>query len=282
MRTRFVSVVLGAASLGMVAAMPAIAEEAFTYDCETCPTNWGNLPGENFAQCIEGDAQSPIAYDEETAQRKRLPRLRPRFGESVLEVERLGTNFEAFVEAGSGFTRVGRKRFELIQYHFHSASEHVVNGERFPLEMHFVHRASDGALAVLAVLIKEGEELEEIEPLIEALPAVAMADVGESVEVETIDVSELLPDTRKSFRYTGSTTTPPCAPNVSWIILAKPLEMSAEQIEAIQDTIRGFNSRLLLSGKFVEFDNNRPIQDRNGRVVMTDTARDGDKDKDDD
>lgn len=267
----FLSFLVPLAGLAIVAATPAGAQE-FGYDCENCPANWGNL-SDAFAACIEGEAQSPIAYDEATAQRKRLPRLRPRFGESTLEVERKGTNFESFVEKGSGATRVGRKIFELIQFHFHSTSEHVVNGERFPLEMHFVHQAADGALAVLALFIVEGDNLDALDPLIDALPAVVMTGAGGVVNVPAIDVAELLPRTRKSFRYRGSTTTPPCTGGVSWIILARTLELSGGQIEAIQDALLEINNGI---------DNNRPIQIRNGRVVMTDVPRDDGKDGDDD
>ena len=32
--------------------------------------------------------------------------------------------------------------FDLKQFHFHSPSEHTINGEHFPLEMHMVHQAT--------------------------------------------------------------------------------------------------------------------------------------------
>jgi carbonic anhydrase len=43
--------------------------------------------------------------------------------------------------------------YDLVQFHYHSPSEHTLNGVRYPLEVHFVHRApSTGALAVFGIL----------------------------------------------------------------------------------------------------------------------------------
>jgi carbonic anhydrase len=50
----------------------------------------------------------------------------------------------------------GGEKFQLIQFHFHSPSEHQINGELFPLAAHFVHRNDSGALAVVGVLYRKG------------------------------------------------------------------------------------------------------------------------------
>ena len=46
--------------------------------------------------------------------------------------------------------------FELKQFHFHSPSEHTLNGKPFPMEMHLVHGDKNGNLAVVSVLMTEG------------------------------------------------------------------------------------------------------------------------------
>lgn len=250
----------------------AADDTAFGYACENCPANWGNL-SDDFAACVEGTAQSPIAVDRAGARSRGLPGLRVRYEESALEVERLRTNFEAFVEDGSGKLIVGDEVFALVQFHFHSTSEHVVGGERYPLEMHFVNRTEAGDLAVLGVFIKEGDNFDELDPLIDILPVVEGLSVGEFAEVDPIDVGEIPPRRRTSLRYTGSTTTPPCTGGVQWVLLATPIELSAKQIAAIQETIRNINDG---------FDNNRPIQVRNGRTIVTDISRDDDDDDDND
>ena len=251
MRSLLATVVLCAEvlSITVIGGVRSSLAQEFGYVCETCPTNWGNLDP-SFSACIDGSAQSPIAFDRRRARAARLPVLAPRFRASELEVERPNTtNFEAFVQPGSSVTYIGNRRFELVQFHFHSRAEHVINGERAPLELHLVHQAEDGALAVIGVFVKAGRTLDALSPLIEALPQIEALEVEDSTGVEPVDVARLLPRRLRSFRYTGSTTTPPCSEGVSWVLLDRPLRMAAEQIEAIQTTIRGFNEG---------FDNNPP------------------------
>ena len=42
----------------------------------------------------------------------------------------------------------GAERYDLLQFHFHTPSEHRVAGRSFPMEIHFVHRNARGQLAV--------------------------------------------------------------------------------------------------------------------------------------
>ena len=42
--------------------------------------------------------------------------------------------------------------YNFLQFHYHSPSEHTVDGKRFPLEVHFVHQNADGGLAVFGIL----------------------------------------------------------------------------------------------------------------------------------
>jgi carbonic anhydrase len=55
------------------------------------------------------------------------------------EFENLGTTVEVIA---NGTTEFGGKTFNLKQFHFHSPSEHRINEEYFPLEMHMVHEAA--------------------------------------------------------------------------------------------------------------------------------------------
>ena len=47
-----------------------------------------------------------------------------------------------------------------IQFHFHSPSEHTINGERFALELHLVHvdAETQEPAAVLGILFKVAED----------------------------------------------------------------------------------------------------------------------------
>jgi len=46
-----------------------------------------------------------------------------------------------------------------VQFHFHSPSEHTINGDHADLEMHIVHTYEDGSLGgVIGILFDESEE----------------------------------------------------------------------------------------------------------------------------
>lgn len=245
---------------------------SFGYDCVDCPSNWGNL-SVDFAACGEGTEQSPIAFDRESAVPGFTQLLLISYADSPLRVEHKETNFESFVEEGSSTIRLGGTRYDLEQFHFHSTAEHVLDGERAALEWHFVHKSEDGETVVIGVFVEEGENFDELDPLIAALPEVAGTAIGDSVGVQPIDIDSLLPDDISSYRYAGSTTTPACSEGVSWVLLQESVEFSESQIEEIRETIFGFNDG---------FDNNRPIAVRNGRVIETDFVRSDDDDDDDD
>lgn len=139
------------------------------------------------------------------------------------------------------------RHFDLVQIHFHAASEHTIDGEHFPLEGHYVFRAKDGRLAVVGVMYREGAP----NPMAgEVLEELAEADEG---EIEHEDIAEMLPAVKSYHHYLGSLTTPPLTENVEWYVLDQPVTLSAAQI-------RGFEQRYSR--------NNRMIQPLNGRPLI--------------
>ena len=47
---------------------------------------------------------------------------------------------EADVPAGAAAVLLGGVRYELLQFHFHTRSEHVLDDHHYSLEQHYVHR----------------------------------------------------------------------------------------------------------------------------------------------
>jgi len=241
----------------------AASAQQFGYACETCPTNWAVL-SEGFEACGDGEEQSPIDISE--PRRRRLAPVRFDYGEVALASIDQTVNIELELEGQAG-VRVGRKRFETLQFHFHSLSEHFLFGEQFDLELHLVHRSADASLLVIGRFIVPGDPLEGLDEVIAAIEA------GGGFEVEDFDLNVFVPSTRTSYRYRGSSTTPPCTEGVRWILLTEPLELSKDQIERIQLALRDINDG---------FDNARPLLSRNGRQILTDARRRSDDDDDDD
>jgi len=145
-------------------------------------------------------------------------------------------NTVQIVLANSTATIRGR-HFKLMQAHFHAPAEHTIDGVRHPLEGHFVFKAQDGRLAVIAVLYREGVENEQFAVLVSA----AQRDVR--VPVDSFDAAALVPATLNCYyHYLGSLTTPPLSENVEWYVLDEPVALSSADIEAFRRHY-AFNAR---------------------------------------
>jgi len=55
-----------------------------------------------------------------------------------------------------GKVTVGGVDYVLQQFHFHTPSERLINGQQFPMELHLVNQAADGTMMVVGVMIEEG------------------------------------------------------------------------------------------------------------------------------
>jgi carbonic anhydrase len=141
--------------------------------------------------------------------------------------------------------------YQLLQGHFHSPSEHTVNGESFAMEIHLVHSTEEGRLAVVGVMVEEGEE----DPMLNRIWSFMPEQVGEMTESPlTVFEAGVLPPTRNYFAYAGSLTTPPCTEGIKWIVLRDPLTASAEQIARFKERVGAST--------------NRPTQPQNARMIL--------------
>ena len=247
MARRFKGVVLVLSLLALGACRSAPAGEAdWSYRGETGPQHWGDLKPE-YALAKTGRQQSPIDIRPASAFPRDAAPIEVTYEPTTMEVLNNGHTIEDDYHGG-GSIRVDGHEYALAQFHVHTPSEHTVDGRHFPMEMHLVHRDADGNLAVVAVLIAEGERnaaLARLEPHVPAEPC--RSDPVEGVQV---NAAELLPPSLASYRYSGSLTTPPCTEGVAWFVLRQP-------IEASQDQLARFHG--------IMGDNNRPTQPLNDR-----------------
>ncbi len=124
--------------------------------------------------------------------------------------------------------------FKLEQFHFHSQSEHTIEGKRFPLEMHLVHKSNEGKLLVLGILFDN----EVYNPILGELwkdPPDIYHKKKTSLE---IDVSQLIDLDQGFFFYEGSLTTPPFTEGVVWILQNKIAMVSEAQVDAYRAIFR--------------------------------------------
>ena len=140
------------------------------------PATWGTLDPV-YALCGNGMGQSPIDVNSAAAAGDMTWEFN--YGSSSLfmshneHVEDLldnGHTIQLSVEEGSTLN-LGGNTYHLKQFHFHTPSEHTVDGKHMPMEMHMVHASDDGKLAVVSILVEEGKTNENFAKIIEHLPA---------------------------------------------------------------------------------------------------------------
>ena len=246
MTFRQISGVLLAAVL---AAGPALAEhhKPYGYGADNGPEKWGQL-SDKYALCERGDMQSPI--DLAGANARANVKIAVDYQPGPLTVSNKGLTVQADFAPGSSMTSGGSK-FNLIQIHFHTPSEHAISGKRYPLTGHFVHASDDGRLGVLGVMFEEGAANGTLAQILAATPA--KKSDARTVAGQTIDPNKMLPADRAVYRYMGSLTTPPCSEGVNWHVLKHPITASADQIAAF--------------GKLMG-NNARPVRALNNRLVV--------------
>jgi carbonic anhydrase len=216
----------------------------WSYHGEGGPEHWGKVDPK-YSLCSDGKHQSPIdlRWSKPTTSGKILFHYK----DSKVSVIDNGHTIQIGFEEGNKVSIRG-KSYDLVQLHFHSASEHTLSGNSFPLEMHLVHKDKDGKLAVLGVFIKEGEKNQLIDQIWSKIPKEKHAESHASDF--SLDPSHFLPTAHTYYTYDGSLTTPPCSEGVNWNVFNTPVEFSKEQIE----TFKKFYTK-----------NNRPLQRLNGR-----------------
>ncbi|WP_109507273.1 carbonic anhydrase family protein [Nocardioides speluncae] len=145
----------------------------------------------------------------------------------------------AEVPPGTASLTVGGDEYELLQVHWHTPSEHHLDGRSYPLEQHLVHRNSDGELLVVGVWVRRGAAHNTLGRLFDHLAE----ECEPNIAVTDISLRKLLPDRITSYRYPGSLTTAPYSEDVSWVMLTDPVSASARQVALFRDAFPDGNSR---------------------------------------
>jgi len=214
------------------------------------PNYWGELAPE-FATCKTGKNQSPINLKQQKAVgTTSLPGFDVYYRETALKLVNNGHTLQVNIPLGS-YIKINGHRYELLQYHFHTPSEHQRDGFNYPMEMHLVHKDGDGNIAVIAILFQEGEENETLAELMSFLPQkLKQQEIHESVKIHP---AKFFPADKKFYKYSGSLTTPPCSEGVYWMVFKQPIQASVTQLEKMHEYL-GSNAR--------------PVQGQNARTLL--------------
>lgn len=191
------------------------------YEVDNGPEVWGNL---GYETCKIGTTQSPvniIAKNAKTTKNELNIAYKPSSASLVNNGHTIQANFD-----DSGDVVFEGKAYKLIQTHFHTPSENQLNGKKYPLEAHFVHKTKDGAILVLAVLFEKGAANMELNKISIATPK----EVGIVLDINDFNPDKLLPTKHGYYAFTGSLTTPPCTEKVQWVVLKAQQTASEKQI----------------------------------------------------
>lgn len=237
----------------------ASAAESTPWGYEHGTVDWGSLDPD-YALCSSGTRQSPIDVIRANARVMSLPGLNFNYSTAAnVTVVNLGHTIRTDVPTSNTLT-IGGKTYRLDQFHVHTPGENYIDGEQYPLELHFVHTATDGsgATAVVGVLFDEGARDPQLDKIIAAMPA----HEGQSAPAQALNLRALIPSGR-SYRFSGSLTTPTCRENLAWHVMGRVRTASLSQLAA-------FSARF--SGPEFPEGNRRPVQPLNGRVVSTEAG----------
>ena len=217
----------------------------WSYEGEGGPENWAKLDPKNQA-CAVGQRQSPIDIREGI--KVDLEPVQFDYRPSAFRIIDNGHTVQ--VNVGDSSITLTGKTYELVQFHFHRPSEEKVNGRNFDMVAHLVHKADDGSLAVVAVLMERGDENPFIQTLWNNMPL--EKNVSVSPPAPIINPASLLPANRNYYTYMGSLTTPPCTEGVLWLVMKQPVQVSQDQINIFSRLYRN---------------NARPIQPAASRLI---------------
>ncbi|KAM4545620.1 carbonic anhydrase 4a [Odontesthes bonariensis] len=168
--------------------------------------------------------------------------------------------------------------YKAVQFHLHwgnkggPGSEHTIDGEQYPMELHIVHMKTQYISLTTALRDKEGvavlgfffERSNSANRKYDAITT-SMQSIkapNGNMTLPSISLAQLIPSEQNMtsyYRYKGSLTTPGCTEAVIWTVFENPIPLSLDQLKA-------FSELQFHDGKPM-VDNFRPVQPLNGRNV---------------
>jgi carbonic anhydrase len=194
---------------------------------------------------------------------------------------------KALVPTGS-YIIVDGVRYNLLEFHFHQLSEHTLNGNHSPMEVHFVHLRADTqdsrtpnpgftdcrlvdrpALAIGAFIVP-GNADREIQKVF--APSVLPVDSSSPPVTVSLALSELLPAGEASWRYPGGLTTPSTTCNAATLESQLSSDVFPEIVRwyVLQNLLHLPMGAIDKFRALFEEGNSRPTQELNGRPIFRD------------
>ncbi|XP_060201430.1 carbonic anhydrase Nec1-like isoform X1 [Lycium barbarum] len=223
------------------------------------PSKWGELKKE-WETCNCGKMQSPIDISSCNVKIQRKLDHKKIYKPCNSTIKNRGHAISLQWHGDAGSIWMNGTKYSLLQIHWHSPSEHTINGRRYALELHMVHQSTDekvnNKIVVNAVLYKLG------------LPDPFLFTLGRHIfsmmdqEGAERNLGMINPNyianmhSKRYYEYKGSLTTPPCTEGVTWIVNNKVQTVSIFQVMLLRKAVLDYAES-----------NARPQQPLNNRQI---------------
>jgi carbonic anhydrase len=212
------------------------------------PLVWGKLDPA-YSACSKGKEQSPVNL-KGAHLNKALQPIEFHYVAGSVTLVNNGHTIVAIVKPGS-YIVAGGTRYDLQQFHFHTPSEHAVEGKLTHMDVHMMHKSADGKLAEIAVrFVQERGTPNAV--MATLWPHLPKTNGATEQVTDMVNPGGFLPRDRGYWTYIGSITTPPCTEGVRWFVFENELNMSLDQLRVFQSIFKM---------------NSRPLQDLHGRRI---------------
>ncbi len=237
-------------SISTFAADNTATKAKWGYIGNTNAAHWGQLDP-SFTLCAKGKDQSPINIPNKVPNTKNTLTINYESAPMIILDTGHGTQLNFSNDQSDESITFDGKKYFLVQFHIHTPAENKLHDQAFPLEIHLVHQNANGQVVVIGVFAKNGKANPTLKKIIDNLPKESGKE--QIIEGEQINPADLLPMKHNYYSFNGSLTTPPCAEDVQWIMMASAITASSAQISKLKKAAGGINAR--------------PIQTLNNRVV---------------
>jgi len=221
--------------------VPSLTLPAFDYGNVRGPLNWHNLDPAYYL-CGNGTHQAPTIISSNSTPTVPPGSVKVKIPISTVIFENLGTTVE--VPMNGTFTALNTT-YALKQFHFHSPSEHRIDGLQYALEMHFVFQTPSNATAVLAFFfeLKPYASAPVVDILAGAVGAIPTP--GDETTISNLDFSSFistLVEPSTFYYLQESLTTPPCSEGVAWYLSTKPVPLGVDRWNSLHAILK-YNAR---------------------------------------
>lgn len=218
--------------------------------------------------CGDGKSQSPVDFP---------PNVTYRPLSEGPEINMIGAmyNFSAGIETWGldcsipgqcGTMTFNDTLYTLFQVHFHTPSEHSLNGKKYAMESHFEHINAEKTQIVVVATMYDIQDNETYEGVVKArnnleygmnpLVSQVMANVMQDKPQFMVNPGAVINNKKGICTVSGSLTTPPCTEIVTFVMQLNVQIISKEQENDFRISVGGG-----LDG------NARPIQPLKGREI---------------